>query len=291
VSRQSTTARRPARDPLPDLKEVEACLDRLYVAADGASLRRSERKKAVEVRALLEEIVRAVPLWSLEEHRRAQAAPSHGHRLRAGSPRIVDAAAGKSYVGLVAAELLVAGRHGARVLTIERDPVRVEAARRAAARVVAEGVVVEVVAGDVGDTTLWLADAEVAVALHACGAAADAVIESAAAAAAGTLLLVPCCVSKAVAAARRAQAAADRLGLSRAAPVRRSFVSAWVSSERALRLEALGYRTELVAFVPSSVTPENTLFRARRVREPKRMADAAARLASLKKESASTPST
>ena len=282
VSRQSTTARRPARDPLPDLTQVEACLDRLYVAAEGASLRQSERKKATEVRALLDEIARAVPLWSLEEHRRSKAPDPRGHRRRtAYAPRIVDAAAGKSYVGLVAAELLVAGRHGARVVTIERDPVRVEAAKRAAARVVAEGVAVEVIAGDVGDTTLWPPAAQVAVALHACGAAADAVIESAAAAAVETLLLVPCCVGKAVGAARRAQAAADRLGLSRAAPVRRSFVAAWVSSERALRLEALGYRTELVAFVPTSVTPENTLFRARRVREPVRMHDAAEKLARL----------
>ncbi|MEJ7727920.1 MAG: methyltransferase [Polyangiaceae bacterium] len=260
---------------------MEACLERLYVAAEGASLRQSERNKAIEVRALLEEIVRAVPLWSLEEPRRAAAATSHAPRRCATSPRIVDAAAGKSYVGLVAAELLVAGRPGARVVTIERDAARVEAARRAAAHVVAEGVAVEVVAGDVGDATLWPPDANVAVALHACGAAADAVIESAAAAAAATLLLVPCCVGAAVTAVRRAQAAADRLGLSRAAPVRRSFVSAWVASERALRLEALGYRTELVAFVSTSVTPENTLFRARRVREPVRMADAAARLASL----------
>jgi hypothetical protein len=285
MSRQSTMAGRPERAALPDLGAVEACLDRLYVAADGASLRRSERKKAVEVRALLEELVRALPLWSLGDDPRQVHGGPRGERRGCGPPRIVDAAAGKAYLGLVAAELLLAGREGAHVITIERDPGRAEAARRAAQRVVAEGVTVEVTIGDVADASRWPPDVDAAVALHACGPAADAIIEAACAASVPRLLLVPCCVGDAVAASRRGQLAADRLGLPRAAPVRRPFVASWVASEGALRLEALGYQTELVSFVPGSVTPENTLFRARRVREPTRMADAATRLADLQEES------
>jgi hypothetical protein len=284
MSPHPTVATRPERAAVPSLAEVEACLDRLYVAAEGASLRRSERKKAVEVRALLEELVRAVPLWSVPEQR-GSARDADGRRGRAGDcPLVVDAAAGKSYLGLVAADLLLAGRHGARVVAIERDPGRAEAARRAGARVVAGGVSVEVRIGDVADPSLWPTGADAAVALHACGPAADAIIEAASAASALRLLLVPCCVGDAVAAARRARLAADRLGLSRAAPVRRPFVASWVASERALRLEALGYETELVSFVPSSVTPENTLFRARRVREPTRMREAADGLLRLRGE-------
>ena len=77
------------------------------------------------------------------------------------------------------------------------------------------------------------------------------------------------------------EAAADRLGISRQAEVRRRFVQSVVDSRRTLRLEAAGYEVTVTAFVPPTVTPHNLLWRARRVGEPRRMEQAAERLRRL----------
>jgi methyltransferase family protein len=133
------------------------------------------------------------------------------------------------------------------------------------------------IAGDAGDLAHWPADPELAVALHACGAAADGILAAATAARARRVLVVPCCTPSPDDAAR----AAEKLGLPRHAAVRRAFVESFVAGVRTLRLEAAGYETEVVAFVPPTVTPYNLLLRARRVGEPGRMAAAAERLARL----------
>src|SRR5512136_2012346 len=97
------------------LTEVEDWLDRLYIAAEGAGLRREDRRKACEVAAMMEEVERVVSRFA-----------------RRSSLLLVDAAAGKSYVGLLAAKLILPACHGrAHVITIECDPQRVEASRRA----------------------------------------------------------------------------------------------------------------------------------------------------------------
>jgi hypothetical protein len=49
-----------------------------------------------------------------------------------------------------------------------------------------------------------------------------------------------------------------------------------VDAERTWRLEAAGYETEVVEFVAPTITPHNLLWRARLVREPRRMAAAKA---------------
>ena len=122
------------------------------------------------------------------------------------------------------------------------------------------------------------------VALHACGPASDAVLDRAIAAEARHILLVPCCTGEAVAAAPLAAARAERGGIPRHAPVRRRFLQAVVDAERTLRLEAAGYETEVVELVAPTVTPENLLWRARRVREPGRMTQARQNLSRLRGE-------
>lgn len=239
------------------LAEVEDLLDRLYIAAEGAGLRLEDRRKAPEVAALLEEVERAAS------------------RMSRRSPLLlVDAAAGKSYVGLLAARLVFesSGR-GASVITIERDPLRVDAARRAAERLGAR-IPVECRTGAVEEAAAWPQRPSIVTALHACGAAADAVLDGAVASGARTLLLVPCCTSAAVAASNPASAHAEALGIPPAAPVRRRFIQSVIDAERTLRLEAAGYETEVVEFVAPTVTPHNLLWRARLVKEPRRMAAA-----------------
>jgi len=245
---------------LPSESQIGNWLRDVYIAADGAELRREDHKKAAELVALLPEIARALP------------------RGR-GAPTLVDAAAGKAYVGLLAARAILepAGRRG-RVVAIERDARRVEACRAAAERLALRGIEVECVAGDVADPALWPEAPALVVALHACGPAAGAVIDGAIAARAKRVLLVPCCTRRDEA----AEALAERAGMPRHAGVRRRFVEAVIDGERTLRLEAAGYETEVVAFVPPSVTPYNLLWRARFVGEPGRMRDAATRLRTLR---------
>jgi hypothetical protein len=57
-----------------------------------------------------------------------------------------------------------------------------------------------------------------------------------------------------------------------------------VDSERTLALEAAGYETTVVPFVPPTVTPHNLLWRARRVGEPRHMAAAAEKLERMWKD-------
>jgi hypothetical protein len=237
---------------------VEQSMDRLFVAAAGARLRVADQRKAAEVAALLIEIEAAVNRC--------------GARA---SLTLVDAAAGMSYGGLLAAELVLAGRAPApsAVIAIEREAARAAVAA-AAARGLDVPVAIDVRVGDVGDPGLWPEKPDVVAALHACGAAADVILDRAIESGARHLLLVPCCTGESVAAMAAAHAAADRSGIPRHAPVQRRFLQAFVDAERTLRLEAAGYETEVVEFCAPTLTPHNLLWRARRVGEPHRQAQA-----------------
>jgi hypothetical protein len=235
--------------------DAQAWLDRLYVDAPGARLRKEDRKKAVELAAIAAEI--ALALTRLPARREVT---------------IVDAAAGKGYVGLIAATLCA--DRPAHVVFVERDAARLEAAE-AAARRLAAGARLSFRRGDVGDARIWPERPSLVLALHACGAAADAVLAAAIAAEAQRLVVVPCCTPAGE------RPAAEALGVPRHGPVRRAFLEALVAAERTLRLEAAGYATEVVPFVPPTVTPYNLAWRARRVGEPGRMRMAAERLTRL----------
>jgi hypothetical protein len=251
------------RGPAGD--DVRRWLDRLYIAAEGAGLRNEDRRKADEVAAMLVEVGQAV------------------RRCPRRSPVVLlDAAAGKSYVGLLAAKLVLepAGVDGS-VITLEREEERVALSRMAVARL-GSTIPIDCRVADVGDRRAWPEGPSIVTALHACGPAADAVIELSVAVRARTLLLVPCCTSRAVDAAARAVSGAEALGIPRHAPVRRRFIQAVVDAERTWRLEAAGYETEVVEFVPATVTPHNLLWRARLVGEPVRTAAASRALQRLR---------
>ena len=162
----------------PSLAEVERMLLDLWIGAEDAALRREDLKKAREVAALLG----ALP-------------PGRG-RL------IVDAAAGHGYVGLLHAHL-----SGGRLVVIERDVGRAARCREAAARL-DPPVALELRVGEVAAPALWPEAPDLVVALHACGAASDAVIDRAIAARARWLYLVPCCYARAVPSAAAAKGTA-----------------------------------------------------------------------------------
>ena len=238
-----------------ELAAVEAALHRLFIATDGTSLRREDLKKARETAALLE----------------------HLGRLGRPDRLVVDAAAGKAYVGLLAVELL----GFTRVHVIERDARRADLCRQAIARLT-HAAEVQVVEGDVADARAWPSAPDVVVGLHACGAASDAILDAAVAVDARLLMLVPCCYAAAVAFSPTAEARADALGVPRHAEVRRRVVMSLIDTERTLRLEAAGWETTVQALVPPTVTPHNLMWRARRMREPGRMRTSAEQLARLR---------
>jgi hypothetical protein len=230
---------------------VERTLHQLYIGAD-AGLRDEDKKKAREVTALLEEVQRI------------------GRRRL-----VVEAASGHAYAGILAAALC----GGIEELTvIERDGKRVERAQRAAGRL---GIPIDARQGDVDARALWPDRPDLVIALHACGAASDAIIDVAIEKAARWLLLVPCCYARSLAFAPGAEAHADAIGMPRQAPLRRAFVQSLVDAERTLRLEARGYEVTVVELVPRSVSGHNLLWRCRRSDEPVRMAAATAQLERL----------
>lgn len=236
------------------ISEIEQWLDRLYIAADGAGLRVEDRKKAFEVSSMLEEIERLIVRIS----RQSQLV-------------LVDAAAGKSYIGLLAAKLLLDPiDRNASVITIEQNEKRVETGIQAIKRL-KSATHIECRAADVSSDSAWPQNVSIVAALHACGPAADAIIDKTISIRARNLLLVPCCTSEAVPSAANARIKADTLGIPRHAPVRRRFIQAIVDTHRTWRLEAAGYQTEVVEFVPPTITPHNLLWRARLVGEAQRM--------------------
>ncbi|MBO6938212.1 MAG: methyltransferase [Deltaproteobacteria bacterium] len=237
----------PSPEVLARLDEasIEEALRAFYVTHGDSSLRPEEIKKIPQLAGILPVLARTRP-----------------------DPLLVDAAAGRAPVGLMAARLL----GWSKVVVIEREPARAKSARRAAARV--PGVEVDVREGDVADPDVWPEGAEVVVALHACGGAFDGVVDQAVAASVPWVVAVPCCYANAVAFSDVARAWADELGVSPQAPVRRRFVESLIDTERTLRLEAAGYRVSVQAFVSPAVTPHNLLWKAWRVGPSRRSAEA-----------------
>lgn len=229
--------------------DVEAKLQAMFIDAPGTSLRKEDLKKAVEVAALLDELSRLDKTATL-----------------------VDVAAGKAYLGLLAVELL-GFEH---LVVIEREPKRALDVHHAMKKLTRPASI-EVHTGDVGHRPLWPRQPGAVVALHACGPASDAVIDAAIAEDTKWLLLVPCCYGAAIPAWGIAETRAEALGYPRHAEVQKRFIQSFIDAERTLRLEAAGWETTVVPFVPPTVTPHHLLFRARRLKEPRRMEEAARR--------------
>lgn len=240
---------------------IEEFLRSVLIGEHALHLRREDLKKARELEAFLAEV--------------AHIFAKTKRRLT-----VVDAAAGRAYLGLLLAHALP---QSLEVIALERDPRIVELSRDAVARVTFANTdtTFEARAGDVADLALWPREADLVVGLHTCGPAFDNTAASAIASGAKRLALVPCCTGAAVGAHAGALDTAERLGIAGQAEVRNRFIQSYIDSVRTLTLEAAGYETEVVAFVPPTVTPHNLLWRSRRVREPRRMQRAAEQLARL----------
>lgn len=232
-----------------DLRDVEERLKSLYIAAPDTGLRKEELKKAQEVSALLAEMERIL--------------------AKRGEPILLDAACGKAYAGLLAAELIFARRRqAAHVILCDREPMQLERCKDAASRLGAHGITLELRLSEVGNPDAWPEKPDLVVALHACGRATDDVIDCSIGHGAKNLLVVPCCYGHGLPGDRLWRHHGEKLGIPRHAAIRTRFAQAIIDAERTLRLEAAGYETEVVELVSQRVTPHNLLFRSRRVGEP-----------------------
>ncbi|MFO0674432.1 MAG: methyltransferase, partial [Polyangiaceae bacterium] len=167
-----------------------------WIGVPGTKLRREDEKKAKELVGFLREVAFLL------------AQP----RARTGA--IVDAAAGKGYVGVA-----IAMHAGRRVSFMERDPKRAAAIEAAADALSVPRDRIDALAVDVGDRAAWPDAPALVVSLHACGDATDRVIAESVAARARAILVAPCCVAGDLPAARRAAARAEATGLDRHAEV------------------------------------------------------------------------
>lgn len=233
--------------------DVRAVLHRLFIADERASLRKEDEQKSRELTALVARLA----------------------KLRKGC-HLVDAAAGKASVGLVAAELLPIGT----LTVIERDARIAEGCIRARERLT-RSVHVDVRQADVADATQWPASYDAVVALHACGPASDAVIDMAIRGRAPQLFVVPCCYGTSLPFFSRADAIVSNMGFVADERIRGRLRASIIDMERKLRLEAAGYETELSEFVGATVTPHNLLFFARHTRNAVRIERAKTRLMAM----------
>jgi precorrin-6B methylase 2 len=235
--------------------DLEALIHRIAIGGEGLRLRDEDRKKVRELGALLPELAR---------------------ELSRPSPLMVDAACGSGWVAIATLALVVPN---ARAVAIELDPKKAERARTLARA--ADITTLEVRTADVCEVSAWPEKPDLVVALHACGAATDSIIERAAGAHARSVVVVPCCVASSLPLARAAVERSAQIGLPKSGVVRRRFIEAFVLGARLLRLESLGYSTEAVPFVGETVTPYNIALRGRRHGDRERAARAALDLETL----------
>jgi len=235
---------------LPGVAAAEALLLDLYIDAPGASLRLEDRRKAAEVAALCGRVAARLG---------AAGRGAAGGRKRVRARTIVDLACGQGYAGIAIARLLGAR---ARLVGVEREPVRVERCRAIAARL---GLDARFEAGDVAQVELPDGP-DVVLALHACGGATDAAIARAVELRATFVLIAPCCHPR--------RTAAPPPGFPPHGVLRRRWDVLATDARRVLVLEAAGYDVTVAELVAPTVSPDNLLLDARWV-GPSRRAERA----------------
>ena len=218
------------------LAEIEQLLGYLHLG-DAAHLGVRERKKAGEVHALLAHLE---PLLKDASRKRELC--------------VVDAAAGRGHVAAALAQLLLPEVDlRARIVACEWDKGRVE---RVIERFAECGLTaVDAVASPISDLS-FDDPPDLIVALHACGAASDDVIDLAIRSQAQRLALVPCCHP-------RRSDLLQRLGIAVGGTASDRLVSAVTDALRVLRLEASGYRVATTPLAGAATTGRDLVITAR----------------------------
>ena len=184
---------------------------------------------------------------------------------RHAEPVIADCAAGKSYLGALIYELVLAPAGRGTLVAIEsRDELAAQAAARAARFGHAR---VEVIAGAIADA-LDRRDrrANVVTALHACDTASDDALVLAITRAADHVAIVPCCQAEVARQLEHAHPSDVALAALFAHPLhRRELGSHLTNVVRALALEAHGYKVTVTELVGWEHSAKNELILGKRV--------------------------
>jgi SAM-dependent methyltransferase len=193
--------------------------------------------------------------------------------------RLVDLGCGNAYLTFAAHRFLTQVRGFA----VRTTGVDVKEQSREHGTEVAEalglGAELTFVAGDIGSAEVE-GQPDVVLALHACDTATDDALARAVTWGAPVVLAAPCCHHDVAAQLRRAPTPAPYSSLTRNGILRERFADTLTDAMRASVLRLLGYRVDVIDFVPSAHTPRNTLLRAVRTGAP-RPAGAAAELDEL----------
>ena len=192
-----------------------------------------------------------------------------------GDVTVIDHGAGKSYLGFLLYDRVLAGRASGSVWSVEARPELVARAQALAQRLGFTRM--HFVAATVRAAMAALpAQVDVVTALHACDTATDDALDFALQRQAGAIVVVPCCQAEVAAALRRSKA----LQLARTPlaelwrhPLHtREFGSQVTNVLRCLRLQAAGYDVTVTELVGWEHSLKNELILARRTGRRKRSA-------------------
>jgi Methyltransferase domain len=188
-------------------------------------------------------------------------------------PKLVDCGAGKSYLGFLLHELVIAPAGRGSLLAIES---RAELVDAATARATLHGQArMQFVRGSIADAGQVAAGAQVVTALHACDTATDDALVIAIASGAEHIAVVPCCQAElARQLAERKPRTADDEALIAHPIHRREFASHLTNVIRGLCLESHGYKVTITELVGWEHSLKNELILGRRVRRHDERAEA-----------------
>jgi SAM-dependent methyltransferase len=184
------------------------------------------------------------------------------HRPTAERPlRVVDLGCGNAYLTFAAHRFL----SHVRGLPVHTTGVDVKQQSREHNARVADslglGDEMDFLQSDIGSAELD-AQPDVVLALHACDTATDDALARAVTWDAPVVLAAPCCHHDVAAQLRRAPTPAPYSSLTRNGILRERFADTLTDAMRASVLRMVGYRVDVIDFVPSAHTPRNTLLRA-----------------------------
>ncbi len=258
--------KRPASDPAAVLADALRpgqsieLLKELHILTREGRLNQDSRRKLKQVQHLVQFI---------EREMREGFAPE-------ASITLADHGAGKSYLGFMLYDLLLAQRPG-HVYGIETRAELVERSRELAARLgFARMSFLNLSVAEATDTVQLPPCIDIVTALHACDTATDDAIDFGLRKQAASMVLVPCCQAEVAACLRQGKA----LALARTPlaelwrhPLHTRELGSQVTNVlRCLYLEACGYQVTVTELVGWEHSLKNELIVARRTGRPKRSA-------------------
>lgn len=177
-------------------------------------------------------------------------------------PVVVDAAAGRSYLGLVLYETYLRSTEAGRLVAIEARPELCEKISSISTAMSFDRVEVQASMLEEAD---WPERVHFALALHACDTATDAVLTEAVRASADWIALVPCCQAEVARQLKDVKQEGAAAVLWRDPMHRREFGAHLTNVLRVLVLRACGYQVRVTELTGWEHSLKNELILARRV--------------------------